>query len=282
MIAIWGSRAAGKTTFMISLYYEIIQRRKATGGPWAMRGADEDGFSDAFIESGYRTICQEKSFPQATGLDVHPLRFVLDRPIDHHYRNPRTVGWFDRGLDKITEWLQTGMRRDKQTDTIDFLDPAGEYFQEPNLLKTDAGKLYRDALIDCDGIVCLIDPVREDGEEHYFPLLYRNFAILTRLMRGEGISEKLPIPVAVCVTKIDQFEEARNDARGFLERHMGDVGFGVFPNFCDDIEFFATSAMGFGNVKREESGVFVPLGPPKPFNILEPIEWLMSRGARPR
>jgi hypothetical protein len=282
MIAIWGSREAGKTTFLISLYYEIVQRQKVNEG-WKMFGADEDGYSDTFIERGFVTIGQEKQFPARTEVsDLRALRFAIEKPIDHHYHDQsKKTGLLDRSLEKLTEWLQIGMRREAQTDQIDFLDPSGEYFKEPKLLETDAGAVYRQALIDCDGLICLVDPTRQDGERHYFPLLYRNFAMLARLMRGEGVPGPLPIPVAVCVTKIDQFPNAQNDAREFLQQHMGDVDFGVFRTFCKDVAFFATSAIGMDNV-REENGRFVPLGPPKPLNVLEPIEWLMSRGARPR
>ncbi len=277
MIAIWGSRESGKTTFILALYYDIVQRGKQNR-LWSMIGADTH--SDDFIVSGFRQIAEEHKFPDRTEIpDLTPLRFAFQRPLDGGRPAETKIGGI---FGKISTWFQSSLGGTTQDDSIEFLDPSGEFFAEPALLHTDQGEIYRNAITACDGLVCLIDPVRKDGTSYYFPLLYRNFAMLSRLMNGEGNPGRLPVPVAVCVTKADQFENAFGDPRAFLEQHMGPIDFSVFDNFCQDIRFFATSAIGLNNVEKVGDKNFKPLGPPKPKNVFEPIEWLLSRGVSRR
>lgn len=287
MIAIWGSRESGKTTFIQVLYYEIVKRQQENGS-WKMYGADDDGYSARFIEAGYRTLIAEQQFPARTGTDnLRALRFKIERPLDYQYEEKgSTRATAVRGLlGRLSALIRRGMGSRSQDDIIDLLDPAGEFFTSPNLLETDAGLRYREALTQCDGLVCLVDPMRQDGSSHYFPLLFRNFAILARLMRGEGNPGPLPIPVAVCVTKVDRIEELQVEnpsAEDFLRRHMGAVDFSVFPMFCDNVRYFATTAMGVDNVQQRADGNWRPTRAPSPRNVFEPIEWLMSQGARPQ
>jgi hypothetical protein len=235
---------------------------------------------------GYRQLVEKKEFPERTPVeDIRPLRFVIERPLDYYFDGddtlPPRVG---RWKQKLSALLRGGMGARSQKDVIEFLDPSGEYFFEPERLKFDTGIKYRESLLSCDGLICFVDPVRKDGSAHYFPLLFHNFAMLARLMRGEGNPGPLPVPVAVCVTKADQFAELEPegaDAEAFLQSHMGAVDFSVFRNFCDDVRFFATTAIGTGNVKEIDTR-FVPIDVPNPRNVLEPIEWLISKGARPR
>lgn len=277
MIAIWGSRESGKTTFILALYYDIVQRSKQNK-LWSMMGADD--YSDNFIVRGFEQIALQHDFPTRTEVqDLTPLRFVFKRPLDGGRPPEAKLGGF---LGKLSMWFQGLLGGSTQDDTIEFLDPSGEFFAEPAMMSTDQGAAYRSAITACDGLVCLIDPVRKDGNSYYFPLLYRNFAMLARLMNGEGNPGRLPVPVAVCVTKADQFETAFDDPRAFLEQHMGEIDFGVFGNFCEDIRFFATSAIGLNNVEKIDEKTFKPLGPPKPKNVFEPIEWLLSRGVSRR
>lgn len=277
MIAIWGSRESGKTTFILALYYDIVQRSKQNK-LWSMIGADTH--SDDFIVNGFRQIAEEHRFPDRTEvLDLTPLRFNFQRPLDGG-RPPETK--LGGVLGKMSTWFQGALGGTTQDDSIEFLDPSGEFFAEPAMMNTDQGEVYRHSITACDGLVCLIDPVRKDGTSYYFPLLYRNFAMLSRLMNGEGNPGRLPVPVAVCVTKADQFESAFDDPRAFLEQHMGEIDFSVFDNFCQDIRFFATSAIGLNNVEKLDEKNFKPLGPPKPKNVFEPIEWLLGRGVARR
>jgi GTPase SAR1 family protein len=277
MIAIWGSRESGKTTFIIALYYEIIARQKQNK-LWSMFGVDER--SEKFVLDGFQLFAQAHEFPQRTDInDLEPVRFLIRRPLNDGLDTGNSVtNW----TSKVSGWLQRSLGSDVREDSVEFLDPSGEFFTAPGLLGTDRGIEYRRALTECDGLVCLVDPVRQDGNDYYFPLLYRNFAMLSRLMNGEGNPGPLPVPIAVCITKADQFENALDDPRAFLEQHMGAIDFSVFDTFCKDVRFFATSAIGLKNVEKVGDKVFRPLGPPKPVHVFEPIEWLLSRGASTR
>lgn len=276
MIAIWGSKQSGKTTFIVSLYYEVLARQKKLSKEWKMFGVDD--FSDEFILRGFNDFAQEQKFPERAdpGAVLQELRFSLRRPLDHHYDDGDSV---QNVFSKFSRWTKQWFGATVEEDALDLLDYAGEYFMNPTLLATDQGRKYRDVLTNCDGLLCLIDPMRTDGTQFYFPLLYRNFSMLSRLMNGEGNPGPIPVPVAICVTKADQFPLALEDPRRFLEQHMGPIDFSVFDTFCSELRFFGTSAVGRDNVQEVSPGVFVPLGPPKPENVLEPIEWLMSRGA---
>jgi hypothetical protein len=134
---------------------------------------------------------------------------------------------------------------------------------------------FREVLTNNTGLLCIIDPERSDGN-HYFPLLFKNFSQLSTLMNGDG-GGRIDIPVAVCVAKADQHPDAFDNPREFVRKLMGRIAFSVLLTYCTEMEFFAASAVGVGNVERDPKGDYVPKGLPQPKNVLAPFEWLFDR-----
>jgi hypothetical protein len=277
MIGMWGSTRAGKTTYLIALYYEVLQRKESEDDRWVMRGKSDA--ANNLIEDGYKLFVSQ-NFPQNTlsEADLQPLRFQIVRPglgqavaIAKRVRF-RLLAMF---LDFLRQISEGGS--DSTDIEIDLFDPSGELFREPARLMGDIDQQaasYRTMLSNSSGLLCMIDPDREDNE-HYFPLIFRNFVNLSELMNGPG-GGPLPIPVAICVTKCDRYPEAFANPRAFLRERMGLAAFSALTDYCAKREFFAVSAIGHDNLVTDAQGNARPKGEPKPINVLQPIEWLTA------
>lgn len=278
MIGMWGSRRAGKSTFLAALYYEVIQRSETEDERWSMMGR---GPAADFIEEAYKNFVGQR-FPGLTRPEgtLDPLRFDVTRPLTS---TSRTEGaepggsWWSRFVSKIRTLLRQLSEGGADVTQIELnmFDPSGELFLDPQRLMSDvdpSAAQCRQMLSNSHGLLCMIDPEPEDNE-HYFPIIWRNFLNLSELMNGPG-GGPLPIPVAICVTKCDQYPNAFDDPRAFLRNRMGLTAFKALSDFCPQRSYFAVSAIGRDNLFVGEDGKARPKGEPKPINVLQPIEWL--------
>jgi GTPase SAR1 family protein len=255
MITMMGAIRSGKTSFLVALYYEIIERQEKNREwkilPKTNRARD-------LLREGFDSF-KNREFPRATeprpGQPLESLRYEITRPVAKR-------GWLSPG----------GI----ETIELDMLDPSGEYFSNPELLEAqnEEAVALRNTLTNASGILCIVDPDRADGND-YFPLLFNNFTKLSSLMHGED-GGRIDVPVAICLAKADQHLDAFNNAEQYINNLMGRTAFSVLLNYCGNMAFFATSAVGRDNVERLADGTYRPKGEPRPENVLAPIDWLLD------
>jgi len=272
MIILWGSKGAGKTTFLTALYYAIEQSKKK----WVMYAAPDDELSRKFIIDGYKKIVEQNTFPLPT--DTQEVE------------NGERIFQFDIGkkptwpFSKLMYYLRKGKYN---TIRLNFLDPAGEFFEQPDN-KNGFEKYISKHIKNSRGLLCLIDPEREiepsTNQKSYFELLYENFSRIRSLYISSSSLDKIPIPIAICLTKMDQHKDQIKNPYGFAKKVMGDLAFNLIETFFQPnlTKFFACSSVGF----KKDGSPNLTQGPdfePKPaeilnpFNIIEPIEWIMYK-----
>ena len=278
MIGMWGSRRAGKSTFLAALYYEVIQRSESEDERWSMMGR---GPAADLIEEAFKRFVGQY-FPEPTDPEgaLEPLRFDITRPLPSTGKTAAAEpggSWWSQLVSKVRKLLQMLSEGGANVTQIELsmFDPSGELFSDPQRLMSDVDPMAgqcRQMLSNSNGLLCMIDPDRDDNE-HYFPIIWRNFLNISELMNGPG-GGPLPIPVAICVTKCDKYPEAFDDPRAFLKNRMGLTAFKALADFCPQRSYFAVSAIGLDNLIVGEDGHARPKGEPKPVNVLKPIEWL--------
>jgi Putative ATP-dependent DNA helicase recG C-terminal len=271
-IGMWGAVGSGKTTFLAALY---IAANRSSGQDLNIFGVD-DTSTELMVESN-RMLTNQHQFPSATG-QVGSYSWVMN--MTSMVNQPRRT-WFGR---QIAVPVTTQV-------SIDLRDAPGGFFaSEPMALagsRLDLGDETPEAgpdptdmvdyLADCDGLLLLIDPVRErrlgDAHEYFQGTLLR---MAQRRMARMSAGAKLPHYVAVCITKFDDPEVYRfarlngfrtydeNDEFLFPRVHSDDAQ-SFFRQLCDTddsdadlicnglmryfqperIRYFVTSAIGF-------------------------------------
>jgi hypothetical protein len=85
---------------------------------------------------------------------------------------------------------------------------------------------------------------------------------------------QLHIPVAICLTKMDQFPE--QDERALLLDTVGEASFRTLTVALRDYEIFGLSALG-RNVVDDGGVMRPPDGLAQPWEALTPLKWLVDR-----
>ncbi len=283
-IGLWGAPSSGKTTFLAALYIAVTRRRSTD-----MNIIGVDDASTNFLIESTRTMTNDHKFPPGT-------------------QQAAAYGW-TLNMDTTVERTQSSRFGRRVTTTevvssqfnIDLRDAPGGYFghqpaqpqqpQQPRLNLGGGGAPaagaataaspeaeMMDYLTGCDGLLLLIDPVREhkfgDAHDYFQSTLLK---IAQRKLATPGASPRLPHYVAVCITKFDHpdvYGFARlngyriyDDEDPFLfPRVAEDDAEAFFREFCrtsanseaemicsaltgyfrpDRVRFFVTSAIGF-------------------------------------
>jgi hypothetical protein len=279
-IGLWGAPSSGKTTFLASLFIAVNRRPQKDMNIFGV-----DDASTNFLIDSTRTMTRDYKFPPATQAAV-------------------SYSW-TLNMDSLVERTEAGRFGRKTTTSevrrsqfnIDLRDAPGGYFgnqpaQAPQLQRINLGggspataaapaasaeTEMMDYLSGCDGLLLLIDPVREQefGDAHdYFQTTLLKIA--QRKLAAPGAAPRLPHHVAVCITKFDHPDVYRfakvnkyhayeeEDPYLFPRVHESDAE-GFFREFCrtsprseaelicsalssyferDQIRFFVSSAIG--------------------------------------
>jgi hypothetical protein len=270
-IGLWGAPQSGKTTFLGALYLAANR----SGGNVAIVGEDAD--STRFMTDSHRLLSRERSFPPATsGLNTYRWRVsVAGRPGAQAAPSTAPVEF------SVSLKDAPGRIHDDQAGGLaDEVEIAGDEDV------VDREEML-DYLAECNGLLLMVDPVREQGPEDMREYFHGTLlAIAERVSQNTG-SMRLPHFVAVCVTKFDHpdvygFARKHNfrtyrdddqykfprihsqDAREFyteLGRSMGNGDADLICNALshhfqpDRVQYFVTSAIGFycdGNRFRED------------------------------
>ena len=260
----WGAPGSGKTTFLYALSIAL------DGGEYGYTMAADNDASEALLIEANASLVQDHEFPGATqGIDY--LQWSL------HGRRQRTVP-NGRGF---------RLEDRAHTITLTLIDPTGE-LTLPAKFGTEDRNTLVSALVKANGIIFMIDPIREFEKGDAYATTSGLLAQLTRQVASTttDFDGKLPHYVAICITKFDEprvlataaslkvlrYEEedpfrfprvADSDAQQLLASlfSVSHGGYGdrmlnsLTQHFhADRVRFFVTSSVGF--YVSQETGRF--------------------------
>lgn len=260
MITLFGAKNSGKTVFLNALYYAIIKKKKK----WRIIPGSEH--SMRFIDDTRQELIENHHFPEPTNPGDQERMFKFDI---------RTPGFLRLGYKDIR---------------FDVLDPAGEFFENPELEVAFKDIITR-SIQKSRGLICLIEP-EPKNKNNYFSLLLKHFskmrtAFHSRFNRGY---QPIPIPVALCISKMDLNDKFVDDPKkfdieGFAKTIMGESCFNMLINYFKFPKVFGVSSIGWDAEGRrnyfiDEEGNIRPIGEPKPVHVFETVEWLLKSRVR--
>jgi hypothetical protein len=154
------------------------------------------------------------------------------------------------------------------------LDPMGELFTRGDLVRSRAGARFLALLEKAGGILLLIDPTsstnghdtgvqdRMERDRMYWTMLVSNLSAMIEWLKQQppevrkaclDEENRLTIPVAVCLTKMDRHPEQLNRPKDFLREQLGAVH-GIIERSFRDYRVYACSAYGSGALHDPERG----------------------------
>lgn len=158
---------------------------------------------------------------------------------------------------------------------------------------------YFETLRNSQGILMLIDPklkgvyqapTPERSEVTYFALIN---LLIKHLQDTHGKGARLEMPIAICLTKIDQEEHwpYRNQPKKYLQEILGKATFNLLANTFTKKEFFAISTVGRYRdpvTGQEQSNLdphpdrnhLLNFKAWEPYCVLDPLFWLLDHFER--
>lgn len=281
-IGLWGPREAGKTTFLAMLYHECLRRE------WRIK---PEGEALKFVKDTHRFLFNKGEFPPPTQISATKV---------YQFRvTPPQRGLFGG--------------RSSRTFVLSFPDVGGEWYEDYEKARAQAqsGQNPMEILARCRGLLLLVDPDpsfrnrREEddpdrgGEQKassYFEML---LDLTSELEGASGEAGSTVRYVAVVLTKMDkpgnweQRDQPDRFAQSVLTPHELRIIENLVPR--DHLRYYASSAVGvfqdrdgqlrsnFEEFKDEEGKPKSRIPAPdkiQPFNVLEPLEWLMEMLSR--
>ncbi len=283
-IGLWGAPASGKTTYLGALYFAVTRATKMDLNIFGVTDESTD-----FMVSSSDMLSIEHMFPPAT-LTASSFSWTMN--MTTQVQVPQRASFGRQNL--VTVPLHSQFN-------IDLRDAPGGWHasqqgqpgQASSRVSYGGGTAsggaasvspvseiddLMDYLAGCEGLLLLIDPVRElaDGDSHrYFQSTLLKIA--QRRLGNMGPGARLPHYVAVCITKFDDpvvykfarlngyrsYEEDdpylfprvhEDDAEAFFKELCGNSAMGDADLICnalaryfqpERIRYFVTSAIGF-------------------------------------
>jgi GTPase SAR1 family protein len=260
-ILLWGAPGSGKSTYASSLVFHQ-ERENESGEPdWYVMPKDLEAAQ--FVADVVKAY-QEREAPPKTDL-VRPLTFR----ITEMQRPKKYFGRLERSA------------RPKRQGVFNFVDPRGETFTNDEIGGRQR-QIILDLLEKADGLLLLIDPT-DTQQDGYLEMFVRNLGWMFRHLRSLGGSaaqrvrdNRLGIPVAICLTKMDQFPPLEEKAlHDLLVETVGEAGYNTLRAALSDSKIFGLSALGRvvddGGVTRPSNGLA------QPWEVLTPLKWLMDK-----
>jgi len=150
------------------------------------------------------------------------------------------------------------MLRSTEWDLV-VLDPKGELFMRNRLRETHDQPVLQ-LVARAHGIVLLIDPAAADSYWEMFADNIHEFVMAMKQgderRRTLDAHNRIRIPTAVCLTKMDQYPDA-GDALSFLRARLGSAYDLIHRSFTS-YRVFSSSALAV----------------PRPWGLLPPLRWL--------
>ena len=277
-ILLWGPPASGKTNFLASLLAKQVDD-------------PVDPYEWRIMTIGWRTgdylaeilaSSKEGRKPRPTMQTAAPYRFEISKV--RKERKLLGVMPQDESVKLIADLF--------------VLDPMGELFTRGDLVASRAGARFLALLEKAGGILLLIDPThsgngdgaslqdRIDRDKVYWTMLVSNLSAMIESLKRQPLEvrracldeeNRLTIPVAVCLTKMDRHPEQLNRPKEFLREQLGAVH-GVIERSFRDYRVYACSAYGSAVQHDPEKGEQFD-GRFRPWQVLEPVKWIIEKNA---
>ena len=129
------------------------------------------------------------------------------------------------------------------------------------------------------GLVLLIDATHPSAGTRYWEMFADNIGEMVRSLRETGSDgvldrhNRLTIPTAVCLTKMDLAAAGRDEPAAFLRERLGSA-YGLIQRSFTNYKIFSCSA--FGNAQRESNADGTLRLVPRPWGLLEPFQWIIE------
>lgn len=232
-IVFWGPKNSGKTTFLGRMLMRPAEFDEA--GDWHVSPADER--SGDYAADVLETLRREGAV-RPTLVTERPFRFRLQRRrralLRSHY----------------AEW-----------DLV-VLDPKGELFLRNRLRESDDGSML-ELIAQAHALLLLIDPSGNAADSYWEMFADNIHEFVMAMKQGDhgprtlDGANRIRIPTAVCLTKMDLFPEC-DDALVFLQHRLG-AAFDLVQRSFTNYRVFACSALAS-----------------PPWGLLPPLQWLTA------
>jgi hypothetical protein len=228
-VTLWGAPGAGKSGLLGALYAASL---RTDGEGWSAHPKDcEDAFTQERLKDAYlglRGRTNTKTGMPAAG-EYPPLRVVLRR-------------------------LHAG--RPVAALRVALVDPAGEFSTQLELGSTREGRALFARIAAGGGVLWLIESGHRPDDVAARMLTLQHLVALLEQSGGR----QLGIPVALCLSKIDQLGEAersaaRADPAAALRAHLGETTFTWFEAVCPQMRCFAVSSAGSVDGRVQPEGI---------------------------
>ena len=291
-ILLWGPPGSGKSTFLAGMMFRQVEEDDLDPYDWRiMSVGPRAGDYVRSVLQAYRAGGQ----PNATVVTDAPFRFKVRK----YRKRRRFLGVLPRP-EKIR----------LEADLV-FIDPPGELFTVSKM-RSRTGQRLLELMENTAGILLLIDPTfsepedaagaAADGSEaerelrqqtsrqrRYWTMLVENLSeVVDHLkqrspeVRAATLDEenRLRIPTAICITKMDQHPAEAGRPAEFLRAQLGESAFAVIENSFSNYAVYACSALG-NDLQLTPEGVRLT-GNPKPWGVVDPIRWILEESMQRR
>ena len=285
-VLLWGPPGSGKSTFLAGMMFRQVED---DADPYDWRIMSVGPRAGDYIRSvlhAYRSGGQ----PNATLVTDAPFRFKVRK-----VRKERRV----LGRLRFRERIRL------EADLL-LVDPPGELFTISKMRGRNGGRVLQ-LMQSAAGLLLLIDPTfseeesgvedgaageaqrRADRQRHYWTMLVENISEIIHHLRGQPAAvqaatldheNRLRIPTAICVTKMDRHPREAHRPTDFLRDQIGEAAFRVIDMSFANYTVYACSALG-NEVRTSENGVILN-GEPKPWGVIDPIRWILEESMQKR
>lgn len=267
-----GYTESGKTVWLAMVHREV-RKGGADMGKLSLDRASSAGGEDAYYKTVLKALIESRNKPDSTAYD--------------RIRDPLLFNFSD------------GERFSRSSGMLNLFDLGGEMTSQAMGGTVDQDRALRNT----EGFLYFVDPTETDADTlNKQQDQLAHFCEEVRKKRGVAYHKPLPVPIAICITKLDVFQNEKEDnsARyNFIEklgpatiqenvslkemrrRHQlfSEYQDYFFPGWELDklltklvggrFLFFPMSAVGFGNTGDDFTTFNF-----RPFGIVEPLLWL--------
>ena len=285
-VLLWGPPGSGKSTFLAGMMFRQVED-------------DADPYDWRIMSVGPRAGDYIRSVLQAYRSGGQPnATLVTDAPFRFKVRKVRKERRFLGAL-RLRE------RTRLEADLL-LVDPPGELFTISKMRGRNGGRVLQ-LMQNAAGLLLLIDPTFTEGDDptappalgdvqrridrqrRYWTMLVENISEIIHHLRSQtpevqaatlDHENRLRIPTAICVTKMDRHPREAHRPTEFLREQIGEAAFRVIDTSFANYTVYACSALG-NEVRAHEKGVILN-GEPKPWGVIDPIRWILEESMQKR
>ncbi|SEG88837.1 hypothetical protein SAMN04489712_12290 [Thermomonospora echinospora] len=203
-IGLWGASGSGKTSYLASLFVAVNQ----TQGRWNIVGVDKESVD--FLAEKTDTLTRRRRFPLKTEGIQHLSWTVMgttEQTVRERWRKRTETVPLHIQLDMIDApggYFKGAEEDEKAGEDLD-IDIDFNDAEDASAGGGNTPEDLIDQLTECDGIIYLFDPLRENehGDEfQHFQWALQNI-VHRAAQNGTLDGMHLPHHLAVCITKLD-------------------------------------------------------------------------------